>query len=574
MKSPVIVVRAGIQYKSVIYYPKLDEETIRKDDGGSIVFSMYGAGWVDGVFVSKPSDLFGFFKNNNKSYLSKVFQSQRGSLTLYIKDGDKYFVVPDPLSGSMLFYYKENENWFISSDLESLLLVLKESGIEPEKRFDYLTELISTGNGGFVPSSYEGVCVLDPFEYILITRDSVEILLSPEHDKLLSPVSDIEKKNLFHTVREEFVNNVRSVSQSSIKNKVAHLTGGFDSRLVLAALLSSGIDHDLFNVMCSGNEETNDKVIAKKLASHYDLIFTNSDGRNSANAFEPGKALFPSMGMVRANIPSRFLEDYVVMSGGYGGLLRSVYGSRASLSNNSIENVLTSLFGKRFSSNENSGIISKRFYDFYYAEFERYINKIKACGLPVNSILDYIFATKRNRYYIGSISALYSKYSPRVDPLYSVNALRLSLSLTEQERKSNVLGLNLLRSFDETMISLPFDVSKIDDFYRKNYNKVYEKDFIKRDLRVRNVERERDFSGVAPTKSQIELSKSMNSSLMQILYLDDVQYRARGILKKNRDLIEKNLNWKVVNRFYRGELKNRIHIRTAFSIYDSLNWYS
>ncbi|MFA1604570.1 hypothetical protein ACDW82_13055 [Alcaligenes faecalis] len=574
MKSPVMIVRAGIQYKSVIYYPKLDEETVLKDDGGSIVFSMYGAGWVDGRFVSTPSDLFGFFKSNSKTYLNKIFQSHRGSLTLYIKDGDKYFVVPDPLSGSMLFYYKEDENWFISSDLESLLLVLREAGIEPKKRFEYLTELISTGNGGFVPSSYEGVCVLDPFEYISITRDSVKILRSPEHDKLLSPLSNIEKKDLFYVVRDEFINNVRSVSQSNIKNKVAHLTGGFDSRLVLAALLASGVDRDLFNVMCSGNEETNDKVIAKKLASHYDLIFTNSDGRNSANSFEPGKALFPSMGMVRANIPSRFLEDYVVMSGGYGGLLRSVYGSRATLSNNSIGNVLTSLFGKRFSSDENNGIVSKKFYDFYYAEFEKYINKIKGYGLSVNSILDYIFATKRNRYYIGSISALYSKHSPRVDPLYSVNALRLALNLTEQERKSNVLGLNLLRSFDEDMISLPFDVSKIDDFYRKNYNKIYEKNFIKRDLRLRSVERDREFSGIAPTKSQIELSKSMNSSLMQILYLDDVQNRARGILKKNRDLIEQNLNWKVVNRFYRGELKNRIHIRTAFSIYDSLNWYS
>lgn len=573
MKSPVVIVKNGSSNRGVIYHPKLDEETVVKKDGNSIVFSTYGAGWVSGEFVSKPSDLIDFFEKNHDEFLEKILSSQKGSLTLYIQNGREQYIIPDPLSGSMLFYYKDKHNWYFSSDLESLLLILKKFGISPKKNFEYLTELISTGNGGFVPTSYVGISVLEPFEYVKIKDGLVSILKSSEFEKFFSPLSEVEKKDYFEIVRAEFIENIKAVSKSKIKNKVAHLTGGFDSRLVVSSLISSGVDLEEFSVMCSGNDEINDKVIAKKLAAHYELFFTNSDGRNNNAPYEPGRALFPSMGMVRADVPSRFLDDYVVMSGGYGGLLRSVYGSRASLTNGSLEEVLKKLFGMRFCPDLNNGIVSSRFYDFYYSKFESYINKISKYGLQRDSILDYIFATKRNRYYIGSISALHSKYSPRVDPLYSVNALRLALNLTDQERRSNVLGLNLLRSFDENMASLPFDVNKVDEFYNNNYGPIEKKDFIEKELKLRNIIKEREVTKISPTKKQIELAKSMNSSLLQIVYLQEVQEKSRLILKKNRKLIEENLNWKVVNRYYQGELKNRVHIRTAFSIYDSLNWY-
>ena len=123
--------------------------------------------------------------------------------------------------------------------------------------------LRGNGSGGLVESSYEGISVLPQFTYVTMSPSGVSVLDYPVREQFFSPGVDYELS--IAVAQEEIAQNVEALAAADHARKVAHLTGGIDSRLVLAAILSTGHSGE-FVFFCSGGPEEPDQKVARQLA--------------------------------------------------------------------------------------------------------------------------------------------------------------------------------------------------------------------------------------------------------------------------------------------------------------------
>ena len=550
-----------------VYLPKGDEQEL-VFAGKRYVVTCHGAGWIGGRLIASASDVVKSLPQFLGQDISSIGSSIRGSLCLYLSLEDEQYLCPDPLGAMVVFEYKSPNVLAYSSDLGSLVEAVQGLGEVVEKNFNYLVELIATGNGGFFSSSYKNIFSLHPFEYLHINQKGGRRSIYSVRDDFFSAPHSLD--DLFEKSRAEILENVAAVAQSGFGSCISHLTGGFDSRLILSALIYSGYA-DKFRFMCSGGLNLPDRRIAGELCGHLDLCLTNSDGTVKA-PYQPGKAMFGTSGLLRLDLPVSAFPDHVLMSGGYGECLRSFYGSRNSGVSDS-HSILASLYG-RFFSNDANRIVSSSFYDFYIDQFDGFLNEVMDLGLPSDSILDYMYIAKRNRYYVGLTSGYFSNLIPRVDPLYSLSALKLGLFTPQALRSANVQGLRMMSSFNADLVSLPFDNDRISPIYESIYGEVNRKSFDGRSPRYFHDDRVVVHDSKKATKEQIQKAQKINCSLFQVSYLNDVQYELKDLLLYNRKVVSGSMDWKIVNRLLNPDLSNRVHIRSVFSLYDSLCWFN
>ncbi|MGP5317644.1 hypothetical protein ACTXMB_07515 [Arthrobacter rhombi] len=375
--------------------------------------------------------------------------------------------LPDPLGGSLVFHYSAGGTEFISSDIVSLIRAANAAGSFPSKSVDYQLERLALGNGGLTPSSYDGVDRLDLFTYWELDPSGArrreyalaEEMRSPE----VSYVQGLER------VRRRVLESVVAISKMPSEFRVAHLTGGFDSRLVLAAMVEAGCT-DRFSFFCSGPEGTTDRQIADGLAGVFNLQRTLNGGLTAAPASGVHERLlaplFYSGGMTSTGPTGRELTSSVVAAGGgYGEVLRTFYGPRfrnldesgftgLDLMNSMVPHVPDRK--KIYTSAAEKSIGTRLHHEWM---------KLSTSGVPTDFIGDAMYSQVRNRYHIGQNSVLWSRIGSRLDPLYSVDAYRLASSIPLEAREANVIGFDLMDTFAGDLKAYPFDRNRFSSVY-------------------------------------------------------------------------------------------------------------
>ncbi|WP_178377974.1 hypothetical protein, partial [Psychrobacter sp. Rd 27.2] len=90
--------------------------------------------------------------------------------------------------------------------------------------------------------------------------------------------------------------------------------------------------------------------------------------------------------------------------------------------------------------------------------------------LDIYSILDYLYLSVRNRYFVGQISTNYSNVNPRLDPLYSPIGSSYALRMDAESRSKNFLGLELMNMFNPKLLTIPFEGRKIPEEFKAKHN--------------------------------------------------------------------------------------------------------
>src|SRR5690606_131475 len=157
-------------------------------------------------------------------------------------------------------------------------------------------------------------------------------------------------------------------------------------------------------------------------------------------------------------------------------------------------------------------------------------------GVPADAVLDYMYVAKRNRYYVGLTSGYFSNTIPRVDPLYSLSAIRLGLFTPQSLRSANVQGLRMMSSFNSDLVSLPFDSERISPAYESIYGPVSRQSFNGRTSDYFHDDRVVVRGSKGATREQVQKAKEINCSLFQIIHLNDVQDSLRDLLGVNRKI--------------------------------------
>lgn len=555
-----------------VYIPKGDEVTFIRA-GIECQVSVHGAGWIRDKVITSSTDFLGLVHGVNwRNVPDSIGGNQRGSVCTYLRVLNKFYILPDPLGAAILFKYSCADIQAFSTDMAALIEVVKEFGATPTKNINYLIELVATGNGGFNQSSYLDVDALEQFSYIECQGNAIRHNFYSSREEFYTPTSN--QKHMLERTRDEILGNARAVLKVEGKSTVAHLTGGFDSRLVLAALMSAGMDKSAMKFMCSGNIELPDKFISTQLCGHLGIAMTNSVG-TLAQPFEAGESLFSTSGLLKFDPPKAALPNHLLLSGGYGECFRSFYGYRVEFPEGaSIADTLHKIHGSVFAP-DGERLISESFYEDYKLKFEQFVADARGKGIRQDAILDYMYITMRSRYFFGLIAEYQSNISPRIDPLYSLSGMKAAMNLPLNERVANVIGLELMHSYQNELLALPFDYDRITIEYEAMYGKVDRMAFNGKQPEVFNELVANDIQTLPrPTQEQIKKAQTLKVALWQIIYMERVQKQIQEFISSgNRRTIANVFNLKFVNRLATRELNNRVHLRNLYTIYDVLKWY-
>lgn len=549
------------------------------------VIGVHGVGIIDGVWVSSITEAEAYFSTTNL-LLEDVSATIRGSLTVYVVDGDSenVYILTDPFGSSIIYSYFAGGIRAFSSDLKSLRSSLSQLGIFVRKDPLYTAHFVATGSGGLRGSSYQAVEALSPYSFVLISETSASVVsFAGRTDALMS---DLTYDEILELAACDIRSNVRTAIGHLSPTKISHLTGGVDSRLVLAALRAEDMS-DQVNYFCSGRPAEPDKVVSERLGVEFGLTMTNFAGVSSRALPESiDQALLEPFletgGIVSGPATSRMRHgDALILSGGYGEFLRSFYDKGTQFDGN-YRAALTRMFGKAsFGVDSKQGLLT----GVAVSEGERSLRSIvqfgSSVGVPEYSALDSYYTFGRNRYFVGEITRSLSPYAARFDPLYSPAVLALGLRADGISRAANVPGFDLMNKLDHSLMKLPFDSERISGDYeilrgavqRESFSDTtstprYETEYSSKPTTRSDKQIER------PTEQQVSLAKELRTSPRLVAYNDSVRLGLRNILQ-TMDLgdLDHFIDFKAIKDISDQIPTHRVHLRQAKNLYAALLWF-
>ncbi|WP_088743894.1 hypothetical protein [Cobetia sp. QF-1] len=539
------------------------------DDGAKVSDSLCffeGCGVVSGVFVKNAIDLKNVEGIEDLS-LEDDYLRCSGSYCIYIVREGKFKIYPDPLGACLLYKYDSASITAYSSDLDALVDYISNRGESVNPDPLYMAMLLKMGNGGFGVSSYKNISVISPRVYIELGCSGVK---EKEYFTILP--EDINEDNYEKYKRlalNDIRQNIKAIKKSAVSNIICHLTGGFDSRLVAAAVAEAELVGRA-SFFCSGPEALDDKRIAYGIAGLLGWPLTEFNGLQGdrGEVFE-GIALGVkfSSGM-RSSSPvnenHKRNEDFLILSGGYGECYRSFYSKKANeFENGSFWREKQALTQE---ANRNIEILTKH-----------YIEEKQKEGFPLGVALDLMYVEQRNRYFVGNIATLFSRKTARFDPLYSVNAVKAALCLDDGKRQDNYLGYELMREIGEKVLKVEFNENKFGKSVYEMYSEAGKKtvplsrpkSFIYQEMcRVTKPSRPTGYKD-----EEMYLAKKLKATPWQVNNYSGVKKKCIELIN-NKSLPDDFGG--VLNISYIEKLcnevapKNRVELRALYSIYSVL----
>lgn len=391
-------------------------------------------------------------------------ENSKNPNALYYFDIDKGIaaIAPDPLGAAAIFHYKNSGINLYSTCLESLKKVVNHLSLSLTKSVRFQVQRIILGNGGYDSSPYEEITTVEPFHYLQINRNGSIATRYSIFDQLDQPYSYLTE---LAATKKEISESIAAVAGSNHSTKISHITGGFDSRLLLSAIIENDAS-DVFQFFCSGPTGTADRLVADSITVDYDLQRTNRAGLSSGptnNVTEQLVApLFYSNGVANTGPNGREEANGILaVGGGYGGLLRSTFGTRMqTLDSSSTPQEIFSKFDPYY--DHKNSILSDQSFDGIKSSLTQEWLKISEQYRNPGQYGDALYLHVRNKYHFGYNAMQWSRIGSRVDPLYSVHGYFLSIRSTPLLRASNLIGYDLLAAFHPGLLSVPFDKPKFE----------------------------------------------------------------------------------------------------------------
>lgn len=471
LTAPVIISSAptsvGGSASRVVQHPH-QEPVVR----GNRRFWVDGSVVLDGTCVRRTADLEFVLPQAAARWPVELIADwwARGAKNpgaLYVEDTVESWTacLPDPLGGAVALYLEQPGQVFISTSNVELAKAAEDRGVNMVKDPQFQVERLLLGNGGLTASSYKNVKSIEPFQYLVLKESQVRV----QNYKILDEYSSMSLYEVFSTLRNDVLNNVNAIASSDADQVISHLTGGFDSRLVLSAILNLGL-HDKIDLFCSGPDGSTDRVIADGLTRRFSLRRTNGAGLTTAPTQNMSErlmgALFASGGITNTGPHGREVSvNVAAMGGGYGEVLRTFYGNRVIHSGGKLDkNLLVSSFMP--SARNKNSYVSERAVQEVSAKLMTKFEFLDDCYAGTDFVADAFYTHVRNRYHIGQTSLLWSRIGSRFDPLYSVAGFELSRRTTQSSRMSNIVGFDLMDSMFSDLVSQPFDYDRFNEALR------------------------------------------------------------------------------------------------------------
>lgn len=391
---------------------------------------------------------------------------------LYIHDNNEGWsaCLPDPLGGALAFTLQRDGHVFVSTSTTALTTTAEDHGFNLTKDPLFQIERLLLGNGGLINNSFENVHGIEPFQYVYIADNQAQTRAYKSTSSLMA----LTNFELFQMLRNEVLSTISALVNSKSAQVISHLTGGFDSRIVLSAILHLGVE-DRTLLFCSGPEGSTDRVIADGLSRQFGLRRASGAGLTPAPTTNMSERLmgplFASGGITNTGPLGREVSANVIaMGGGYGEVLRTFYGNREITSEGTLSDELILKRYLPFDSPANKHI-SPAAISTLGSNLIQNFRRINTIYDDPEFLGDAYYTHTRNRYHIGQSSLLWSRIGSRFDPLYSLAGFELSRRATQSTRAANEIGHDLMESFSSKLLEFPFDYERFSDELQKRRKK-------------------------------------------------------------------------------------------------------
>ncbi|MCO5132355.1 MAG: hypothetical protein M9932_17655 [Xanthobacteraceae bacterium] len=284
-------------------------------------------------------------------------------------------------------------------------------------------------------------------------------------------------------IRNEIVDNVRIATKATgFEQRYSHLTGGFDSRLILSAIRNQNLE-EIFHFSCIENSA--DWEIAGQLSADLGLQFAPDRRLRGAawsqNYFESiTRMARRSCGSLVAGVdPSLLPENSLLFQGGYGEVGRT-FNSFYWDGDQGVDGLGYLMW--RYASypkfdDRTSSIWADGLLDEAASKVLGYAAEASSLGLPKDFATNYIYVEGRNRHWIGLTSYYAAGLWSQFDPLYSQSLVSTPSLLDFEHRKANFIGFDLMRSFSSDLLEFPFDRPRVGWLYKKERGPISQRAF-------------------------------------------------------------------------------------------------
>lgn len=437
------------------------------------VIGIHGTGAWRGQLLADVSDATRAFSPVRIDTWEGIGEDLRGSITLYLwdRESEELAVLADPLGAGIVYRYDDGVDYAVSSDLRSLVNFLRSRGKNLTRSAKYAACLIVTGCGGVYPSSYVEIDALDHFQYFIFNRNAVQVRTYGIKSRVFDNSNSYEDDLL--STYQDILDCTRAAADAKHENKIAHLTGGFDSRVVLAALIKLGRESE-FKYYCLPSPKV-DRDVAEGLAVAFDLQMTEWSGADWN--LLPGSLDEQFLGpMVRSEgiLPSApdigmITRGSLMLQGGYGEFYRTYYSrNMAEAVDAGPAQLARQMWGGRgYPTDDATSIFTQDYADEVALRVDRFVSEGLTQGVRADAIPDYLFMRVRNRYFVGNQSREWSGLGSQFDPLYGLGGLSATYKLDYDTRRSNVFGFDLLNLLNTELIRYPYAKVAFDWKYKR-----------------------------------------------------------------------------------------------------------
>lgn len=311
-----------------------------------------------------------------------------------------------------------------------------------------------------------------------VASEEDDLLRKDRRSVGLGEITMSHYKELLNKGSKDIVDNIKSIADKVGAPLVVDLSGGKDSRMVLAAALTAMNNEDI-QLFVKDTPGSLDLEIACAIANFYSLsFFQGSDvvlSAVSAREFIDDWRSYYFGEYNRAGIPLFSRKGNGALhhlSGGGGEVVTStanVNWLRKLAPSDNLMNVAAHRYAKDaiessvFSSLEKNKVIK-----MWAASFE-------CNGQDLDDDLNWFYLNFRNRVHFGLNQVSFYNGDVGHFPLLSRNLYLASLILSENERRSGRLVFDVISSFDKGLALIPYDKS----FPRAESDRAYQHDFLR-----------------------------------------------------------------------------------------------
>lgn len=428
------------------------QEEIRESFPETPIFD--GEAVFEGVHSKNhlPDDYYNFTRNARGSFCVLEFE--------ILLDYSCLKVTNDPLGLYPILYIEEKDFFVITNNpILSESFARQFHGIYFNRhKAHVLNEVIAWSPLDVGP--FEGMKYLPFDKEVMVSKYGFEIRSKKGEDYYFKPVESLDE--ILEDAASEVCENVKAIAESTEHTyKVCDISGGIDSRMVLAAILSTGSEGD-FYYNTGGSYPSPDANIGNYIIEKYNLKkckIIDPEMRYKTGSLEsdPERCIktfcYASSGMknnVDRHVSSRSKDATIFKIGGGFSSYKANYSNKLKASDG-VEDAVNLIVVDDVSVPE-ADVSPVRDYVRYVL-----VRWMVHDSMTLRSAVDRFHIEYRGRFHIGVCEHWGRYHGGKSHPLNSPSLVRASFSIDDDDRANDVLTFKLMHKLFSPLVFVPLE---------------------------------------------------------------------------------------------------------------------